>query len=48
MEQKEQNMQINVSFPLKTPIQDTGARCVLLVLSFCTQGNLSNSEHMLG
>jgi hypothetical protein len=33
--------------PGKAPIQDTGARRVLLVLSFCTQGDLSKSEHML-
>ena len=34
--------------PWKAPIWGTGARRVLLVLSFCTQGDLSKSEHMLG
>jgi len=32
----------------KAPIYGTGARRVLLVLSFCMQGDLSESEHMLG
>jgi len=41
-------MQIIVPFPLKAPILGTGARRVLLVLSFCMQGDLSKSEHMLG
>ena len=40
-------MQINVPFPLEST--HLGYRCTTcLVLSFCTQGDLSKSEHMLG
>jgi hypothetical protein len=45
-----QDMQINVSFPLEST--HIGYRVqvhdVCLVLSFCTQGDLSKSEHVLG
>jgi len=42
------NNQINVPFPLEST--HPGYRCMTcaLVLSFCTQGDLSKSEHMLG
>jgi hypothetical protein len=42
------DMQINAPFPLESTHQGTSAPRVLLVLSFCTQGDLSESEHMLG
>ena len=42
------DMQINVPFPLESTHLGYSARRVLLVLSFCTQGDLSKSEHMLG
>ena len=41
------DLQINVPFPLEST-QGTNARRVLLILSFCTQGDLFKSEHMLG
>ena len=51
MEQKEQVVgeicKLMCHPPWKAPIQGTGARRVLLVLSFCTQGDLSKFEHML-
>jgi hypothetical protein len=52
MEQKDQVVgeicKLMCHSPWKAPIQGTGARRVLLVLSFCMQADLSKSEHMLG
>ena len=50
MEQKELvvgEMQINVSFPLEST--HLGYKCTTcaFILSFCTQGDLSEFEHML-